>query len=528
VTKLYLREALYVPKRLFTDDHAEELSVKVWAMGAKKDEYEVVHAYRDLDGFIGVPRQWGLQTFNDCQIVDKRSRGDAVGFTKHIKLWDYQRGVVDRIHRRIEQGGDFVFKAATGKGKTIMMLEAAARFGRTTLIVVDQENLMTQWRERALSPDFLDLREDEVGIVRGKTCDWRRKKIVIAMMQSLAQRTYEDEFYDAFGLVIFDESHTAGAPTFSDTMLLFSAYTRVGVSATPDRRDALRKLVKWNLGETEVELGEQHRKSSVYYLKSFGVYSWYANVSPKTGRFITELSEDAARNWLACQAILKLYEQGRDILVIGDRIEQLWNLQNMAVVAGIPEEETGLYTGYRPVFGYRKDATPPRRPVGWVKDAPYTPIRYGLLQKKQSKKKLEEIKANSRILFATYGMFAKGVDVPRLAAGMDVTPRSMAQQVHGRILRPGKGKLTPIWVTFRDVNSYRAEYQFIQRLEEYRKSNAEIFEWRLDKGIKARGVESLTHEARERIRELKRCRTITQRDGSYTLLTQTTQIALAA
>lgn len=521
--KAYLREALYVPRRLFTREHAQTLSLKVWEMGSKTPE--IVTAYRTLDGYIGVPRQWGLQEFPDLEIVDKRSAGAAVKFPQHIQLWDYQQDVVTRLTERIAEGGDFIFQAATGKGKTVMLLEAAVRWGRTTLVIVDQENLMDQWRQKMLDPDFLGLKEEDIGIVQGTKANWRGKKIVLGMMQSLTQRDYEEEFYDAFGLVIFDESHTAGAPTFSDTMLLFSAYARVGASATPERRDALKKLIDWNLGRVEIALTDKHAPSSVYYLKSFGVYSWYANVSSKTGRYITEISEDAERNWLACKAIRWLYESGRDVLVIGDRTEQLWNLQNMLIVSGVPPEDTGLYTGQKYEYGYQKDPTPPRRPEGWVKDAPYTPVKYGLVQKKQPKKELEQTKNTAKIILATYGMFAKGVDVPRLSAGIDVTPRSQARQVHGRILRKAKGKKVPIWVTIRDVNSYRAEFQFVQRLEEYTKSNAEIYEWRLGKGIKKREVSDLRKEADAQIRKLKQARTITRQDGSFTLLIQTTQHA---
>lgn len=523
MTKAYLREALYIPRRLFTTEDAETLSVKVWAMGAKKDDFETVRAYKEeLGGFVGVPRQWGLQRYADCKIVDQRERGTAIRFRTHINLWDNQKATVDALHARIQEGGDFIFQADTGKGKTVMLLEAAVRFGRSVLIVVDQENLMAQWREKCVSKEFLNLREREVGIVQGVREDWKSKSIVIAMMQSVTQRTYEDDFYDAFGLVIFDESHTAGAPTFSKTMLLFSAWARVGASATPDRRDALRKLITWNLGRVEVKLQDRHLPSSVYYLKSFGVYSWYANVSSKTGRFLTEISEDAERNWLLCQAIVWLYKTGRDVLVIGDRTEQLWNLQCMVIMAGVPEEETGLYTGQKFSYQYQKDPTPPRRPAGWEKGTEYSPIKYALRRRKQGRKELDEVKAKASIIFATYGMFAKGVDEPRLSAGIDVTPRSIARQTHGRILRKAKGKKTPIWVTVRDVNSYRAEYQFIQRIEEYRKSNAEIFEWRLGKGIKPRDVAALRDEASDNVRELRQYQTITRRDGSYTLQTKTT------
>lgn len=407
--------------------------------------------------------------------------------------------------------GDF-----TVTHNTVCSLSVIQKLGANAIVLVDQDNLMAQWKAQAKA--VLGLKDEDIGTVQGKKCDYKGKAITIAMIQTLTQREYDEEFYDYFGTMVVDEVHTAGAPTFSQALMLFSATTRFGVSATVDRRDALQKILHWNLGAVQVALLDKHDKSYVYYLESGTVYSWYANISPKTGRMLSEVAEDTNRNLMLADGIKFMFDAGRDILVISDRIEQLEDLMAMCYFSGIPETDMGLYCGFRNVWGFEKDPKPKRNPIGHVRGTDFTPVKFGPIRKRLSKKTLEAAKASARVLFATFGMFAKGVDVPRLSAGFDCTPRSRAQQVHGRILRKLDGKFVPIWVTVRDYNSYRLEHQFLQRVSEYVESSAEIYKWKMEKGVRFQDVKDLKRNLHASIKELKALNILTQLDGNNTLV----------
>lgn len=233
---------------------------------------------------------------------------------------------------------------------------------------------------------------------------------------------------------------------------------------------------------------------------------------------MSEVAEDTNRNMLLADGIKFMHEAGRDILVISDRIEQLEDLKAMCGFLGIPDEEMGLYCGFRNVWGFEKDPKPKRAPYGYVRGTEYTPVKFGPLRKRIPKKALDAVKASARVLFATFGMFTKGVDVPRLSAGFDCTPRSKAQQVHGRILRKLDGKFVPIWVTVRDYNSYRLEHQFLQRVSEYVESSAEIYKWKMEKGVRFQDVRELKRDLHDSIKELKALNILTQLDGNNTLV----------
>jgi len=494
-----------------------QLTLKYRPMGAEADIK--VPVYAEDGKFLSVPRQFGIRFCNQLQIEweDCTSEGHAARFPRVPSLRDYQEEPVADLLDCFGDYYDVVFRARTGFGKTIASLYVAAQFGRTTLIVVDQENLRDQWIDETLIPHFGFKRED-IGIVQGTKCDYKGKPVVVAMIQTLTQKRFARDFYDYFGFVIFDEVHTTGAPTFQTTLSQFSASRRLSVSATPKRRDGLQKALDYNLGPVRVAADAEHDESAVYILRHPTVYSWYANISPKVGRIITEVSEDGPRNLMVAEAIQWLYESGRDVLVLSDRIEQLNEIKELLYYLGMEEEEIGLYVGMHPVWQWVKDPKPPRRPQGWEPGTDYTPVKLTMVQKKTPKERLKWIKEHARIILATYGMFQKGVDVPRLTAGIDITPRGVAEQVHGRIKR-GKVDILPIWVTIVDENNYRLLHSFGNRVRDYLKDNAVLYEWNDDGSTTPCRSNQLLRETESRVTDLKAHRIETNRDGINTLLT---------
>lgn len=500
--------------------HTRALTVKHMQMGGGEGEEIIVHAFRREGKYLHVPRQYGLQVCEDLGIDydDATAPGVRVSYPKIPTPRDYQIEALDEIAENMESFYDFLFRARTGWGKTIGSLIVAARTGVSTIIIVDQTKLKDQWAE-ALVKHF-GIAPEKVGMVQGKTLHYKGCPVTIAMVQTLVRRDFPAEFYAHFGMVIVDEVHVIGAPTFSTILMDFPAAYRIGVSATPKRRDSLQKLLDYNLGKVRVYVGDQHKESSVYIAEHPSVYSWYANTSAKIGRFINEISEDGSRNLLVAEATCMLYDSGRDTLVLSDRIEHLTHLMNLCYYMGVPEEDMGIYAGYSPVLRFAKNPTPVRRPRGLVKDAEYTPISLQSIAKKLNKKALKEVEDSARIIFGTYGMFSKGVDIPRLTGGVDATPRSQAEQVHGRILRQEKGAKRPIWVTIADVNSYRSMHGLAGRLQGYAKNNARAYRWNVYGDVEQCHELEFLEEVRDRVTELKSMRLEQNSVGLNTLLTQ--------
>lgn len=515
---LALTNYLWVPEELFTEKHRKALTVVHKTMA---DETVTVYGFvRDkATSSYGVARQYGLKSFSKYRIEDYTSEGKAASFPKQVSLRPEQKPIVDEMCREARVNHDYKMSAPTGFGKTVMALAMAARLGRQTLVIVDQENLLEQWVERA--EEHLGLTKKDIGIIRGDKCDIEGKPLVIGMMQSLVRRQYDNRvYYGTFGLVIWDEAHVAGAELFSESLGMFDARNRIGISATIDRKDSLGKLLDLHLGSVRVKLTAEHSPSLLYVINYGGRTSWVANNSRLAGRYINELAEDGERNLVIANAALWLYQSGRNVLLIGDRVEQLVALRILCRQVGIPEDDMEIVSKQTVTTVYEKDPKPPRRPEFWERGTEYTPVRLVFKQKTIPTKKRKDKKYTKRVILSTYGIMAKGVDVPELSAGIDVTPRADSVQVHGRILRD-REKLIPIWVTIVDTYSFRALHQFMGRLNGYTKDNAEVYLWDYHKGRKKLDTSELRPWIKDRVRELQSIQIGMNLDASSTLPTLT-------
>lgn len=508
-------------------------TLEKWSMGPNTAPTKV-EAYLVDRPYIGVPRQAGLKLISSGDFDDDTAQGTPVTFPTLPKLKDYQisfsHDILDKC--RVPYA-DFRVEAPTGKGKTVCSLWAIGMLAVTAAVAVDQEKLMQQWVEQAQKclgldakmsvKDIMKGKGRDIGIVQGSIANWEGCKLVVCMIQSLTRKDYPEEFWRYCGVLVVDECHVAGAPTFSKILLNFDASIRFGVSATSNRKDSLNKLLEWNLGEVEVMMENKHKASRVYYLQSEACVSWYSNQAKVTGRYLQELSSNSARNLLIAHAAKYLWETGRDVLLISDRVEQLSSIMALCTFIGIPQEVMGVYARSTVKWKYAKNPTPVRNPANWERGTEFTPIALVPAQVRTKKSELEEVIKDKRIIFATYGIFEKGVDVPRLSAGIDCTPRKFSVQVHGRILRTEARKKIPIWVTIRDVLSFRAEAQFLSRLNDYKSSNAEVYLWIAEKGIQKQDSNELATEVKDNIVWLKTQEIITRQDGNCTLTVLPTQ-----
>lgn len=484
--------------------------------------------FMDRD-YICVPRQYGIRLCNQFQIelLDETSTGAKAKFPRVPTPRDYQAETLDLIDEEFRYEYDVLFRAHTGWGKTIGALITAARNGTSVLIVVDQDNLKDQWIERLTDPNLFGFSKEDIGVVQSDKCIYKGKAVTLGMVQTLTQREYPKEFYSYFGMLIGDEVHTLGAPTFSQILFDFPATKRLFVSATPKRKDGLQKALDDHCGPVRVAADQQHDESAVYVLRNPTVYSWYANISPKVGRIITEVAEDATRNLLVVDAAMWLVESGRPTVILSDRTSHLQELRSLLIYMGVDENEVGLYTDKEPVIYFGKDPAPEKQPANlhrWVDAsgkrvfAPYCAVALQVKDKKVPKKRLEWVKENCSYILATFGKFAKGMDVPRLAGGVDATPRSSAEQAHGRILRKLDGKLKPIWVTIVDDGSYRLLHSFAGRIKDYLNSNACFYEWDGSERIVKWNAQQLQQEVGYRREELRPMKIIeNKRTGEFVL-----------
>ena len=324
-----------------------------------------------------------------------------------------------------------ILQAVTGAGKTVMALDIAFRLDMATLIVVPRTSLMKQWKEQVLK--WTNVKESEIGIVQGPKMQWQGKKIVIAMIHTLAAQNekYPIPFLINFGTVIFDECHVVGAETFSQVAPLFNSRYRIGLSATPRRSDGMDPVFYWHLGPILARFTKLQAKARIRMVPYRGLDTnhmgcvWGGNLS--LGRYFNRIARSRPRFDLVKLYITQLHAKGHDILMLAERLEYLAQMQRALQLDGIPADDIGLLTG----------------------------------KIKQTGKK---------VILGTYGSAGMGVDIPRLSALVLASPRADVEQAIGRVLRQG----SPIVVDIVDSSSSIMMGWSLARKKFYRRITEDI------------------------------------------------------
>lgn len=374
------------------------------------EEAEPIPLYEEYHNKIGCAREYVLanQAY-DCSIAlplsDKLDWPSDLVFDKNLR--SEQAEALQSVHARLcskSLGG--VLQAKPGWGKTVWACALMARMNVPTLIVVHKEFLMTQWISRI--KQFLP--GAKIGIIQQDKCEFKGKNIVLGMVHSLASRDYNEELYRWPDLVITDECHRIGARTWASVPAKFYARYRLGLTATPRRRDGAENVFRYHLGGLLFRASEQRLKFSVRRVRTpIKTKSEKVPISILTNIIVKNLY----RNRIIVDQLRLALDAGRKVLVLSHRRKHLEVLHAMlrAVVNKLPS--VGYYVG-------------------------------------GSKEAALEQAANCRVVLATYQLVTEGLDIPALDTLILTTPAADVEQAVGRILRPCEGKKAPIVVDFRD------------------------------------------------------------------------------
>ena len=409
----------------------------------------------------GLPVMYGLKTFQEaagCEsiaqflqehVLDLRSAGEPYQFKSNITPRDKaQERFFNDTLKAIKGRNMTLACSPTGSGKTICAVHLASQLGVATLAIVPSSRLAGQWREAAHK--FLGLSYDQIGMVGGGKKEWEGKPFTVAIIHNLIDgEKLPDEFYTRFGFVCYDELHVTAAKSFSRSLLHFPARYRMGMSATPTRKDGCEKVFLYQFGMVNARgtgdaLQAQVRVYDFKWRSGNGLDSKPIFVKRKI-----VMANDRRNNWCA-RMIHALYKRGRHVLVFSEEILHLQTMIGICAELGIPDKELGLYA--------RTYYTPEGK-TKTIKEAD-----------------LDYVEKHCRIIFTVYAMAKDGIDIPRLDAGIDIYPRTEGIQAIGRIRRPLDGKPMPVWITIRDKGVGSLMGSCRKRLLDYKKSNCNIIE----------------------------------------------------
>lgn len=348
------RDLLITPKKpsYGGDDEGPPTPIQCWAETLEE---------------LGVPRSYFFATADKAHDVTwELGEGRPTNITSLLRQEGPYAEQAEAVTAFLDRYGAFdqtqasganlsgILRATTGFGKTNTALELIKRVGRTTVVVVHKEFLLTQWVKRIAK--FLP--DARVGVCQGTRCDFEDKDIVLAMAQSLAREDpnaparYPEEFYNHFGLLVVDEVHRVGAPTWSPIPQLFPARYRLGLTATPRRKDGADKVFWWHLGEivytAKTETPKPHVR--VVNLSTRGPNIMHEQQAPR-GLVMKLLYQNTERNHAIVSELVDAMKSPaqRKVLVLSHFLEHLRELEEMLrerlIREGIPDITTSFYVG---------------------------------------------------------------------------------------------------------------------------------------------------------------------------------------
>lgn len=304
----------------------------------------------------------------------------------------------------IDGNGRFLLGDCTVTHNTTCAIELMCHLNRKTLVIVHKELLLNQWIERIqqYAPNA------RIGVIQGTTCDTTDKDIVIGMIQSLSQKDYPQEIFNEFGFLCVDEAHHLMAKIFSKVLYKCCPKYKIGLSATPERKDGLTFAIEWFMGKIIVQIKRETEAmvrfvpfkdpNSVERFNKFGKINFAA--------MINDLTVNEKRNQLIIDQIKQLRKDGRTVVVMTSRRSHCELIQFML------DEPSGLF---------------------------YSGLKKSVME--------ENIKHD--IIIATYQIFKEGTDIPKLNTLVMATPEKDIEQSVGRILR-GTPVITPLIVDIVD------------------------------------------------------------------------------
>lgn len=453
--KLLPNEITYL-KRLasFTNPKFYELQ-KLRVPIFYKTTPRIISCFEEDERFLKLPRGCMDKIKEVCEksnvkliIKDTRENGIETDYKFNGKLNKKQ----ERVMKELLKNDIGILCATTGFGKTVVSAKIISELKTNTLVIVNRNNLLEQWREKLSY--FLDINKKEIGQI-GAGKENPNGKLDVVSFQSLFKKDNLEELVKVYGLVIIDECHHVAAYSFEKVLKAVRSKYVYGLTATPTRKDGWHKIIYMQCGDIRVRVSnrelKQNREMEHEVIVKKTNYK-YIPIEEKDkiqiSKILNDMCSNTFRNSIIIEDIKKSIEEGRIPIVLTERVEHLKILKESLEKLKIP------------IIIYK-----------------------GKMGKKKTKEIQEIIKEadeknRSRIILATSSSIGEGFDDSRLDTlflTMPVSWKGRIIQYVGRLHREHEGKKKVIVYDYLD-NTKVLEKMYSRRLKGYKIAGYEIIE----------------------------------------------------
>lgn len=381
-------------------------------------------------------------------IKDKREKGIAVDYKFSGKLNKKQEKAMNELIAH-EVG---VLCATTGFGKTVIGANIISMLKTNTLVIVNRNNLLDQWKERLAY--FLDINKKEIGQV-GSGKENLNGRLDVASFQSLFKKDNIEEIVKNYGLVMVDECHHVAAFSFEKVLKAIRSKYVYGLTATPTRKDGWHKIIYMQCGDIRVRVSNKELKQNKEMEHTVIVKKTNYKYIPteekdkiQVSEILNDMCHNVFRNSMIIEDINKCVTEGRVPIVLTERVEHLKILKESLESLNVP------VVVYKGNMGKKKTKE--------IQD---------IIKEADASNKL-------RIILATSSSIGEGFDDSRLDTlflTMPVSWKGRIIQYVGRLHREHEDKEKVIVYDYLD-NMKVLEKMYNRRLKGYKIAGYEIVE----------------------------------------------------
>ena len=445
-----------------------------------------LYNYSEEGDAIIIPRYFGVTRFGKPEHVEFEEAEEIdMEFTKSLR--PKQQKVVDLCIKYMMKNGGGLLSVPCGFGKTVCALYIAATLGLKTLVVVHKSFLLNQWIERAV--EFLNIRREDIGVIRQSKCDIVGKNIVIGVIHTMSKRPY-NEMYRQFGLVIYDEAHHVGARYFSRTLMKTSCNYTLALTATPYRNDGLIKVMYWFTGGTIYR--ESKKMNCNVIVKSITHHSSDEDLFRNRTKWFK--GDFVANSQIMTYNLMEIESRNRTIVKMINYIRRTYPERKLLILSEKLDHLEYLKTETDKEIQADIDA-------GLIEEDDVFSCYYIGESKAHERQDAEE---RGDIIFATYQMASEGLDIKQLNTLICASPKKDVVQAVGRIMRKilQVGDVRPVIIDFHDDLDIFTRWTEIRK-DYYRKCKYQIEDYYLvdDKfvtGNKYYGIDGIEDDKRDR------------------------------
>jgi len=269
--------------------------------------------YKESPNYLYVPKYYGWEKLGP-PVKNLISRGGDMAeecrISQEYFIREHQKAAYEKTLEQITDRGGGILSVFCGWGKTFMAIFVAVKLRGRTLVLVHKEDLFDQWKSEI---QVFTNGKASIGSIQQDKIDVENRDFVLAMLPSLAKRTYDAEIFRQFRLLIVDECHHIGSEVFSRALDKTVFRHTLGLSATPNRKDGLTTVFTNYLGPIfHVEKRSNRRDTLVIRIplhsnSCFYADQFFSNGTKNTAKMVLQLAEFPERNDFIIEVLRRLY-----------------------------------------------------------------------------------------------------------------------------------------------------------------------------------------------------------------------------